>query len=76
MGKTQTALRHHLNQIPEAELVPQVPAHTKNDDFAVEVPSCKQFLDAAPLAHSGPQFSEKTTLTGSVAIARFSILCA
>lgn len=41
MGKTQTALRHHLNQIPEAELVPQVPPHTKNDDFAVEVPPCK-----------------------------------
>jgi hypothetical protein len=56
MGQAESAFGHHLDQIPEAELVAQVPAHTKDDYFTIEVTSSKQFLDAAQLAHLGPQF--------------------
>src|SRR5450631_2287854 len=51
MRKVQSALRHHLDQIAEAELVAQVPAHAKDDHLAVEVPPSKQFLNAIQFAH-------------------------
>src|SRR5580692_12080124 len=51
MRKVQSALRHHLDQIAEAELVAQVPAHAQNDHLAVEMPSPKQLLDAIQFAH-------------------------
>src|SRR5271170_7766471 len=31
MGKTQHAFSHHLDQVPEAELVAQVPANAQDD---------------------------------------------
>jgi len=51
MSKVQSALRHHLDQIAEAELVAQVPAHAQDDHFAVEMPPAKQLLDAIQFAH-------------------------
>ena len=51
MRKTQSALGHHLDQIPKAEFVPQVPAHAQDDHLTVEVPPCKQLFNAAQLAH-------------------------
>src|ERR1017187_9874898 len=41
MRKVQSALRHHLDQIAEAELVAQIPAHAQDDHLAVEVPPSK-----------------------------------
>src|ERR1700730_8899861 len=48
MGQIESALRHHFDQIPEAELVVQVPAYAQDDHLTIEVPSCKQLLKAAP----------------------------
>jgi hypothetical protein len=47
MTKVQSALGNHLDQIAKAELVAQVPAHTQNDHFAVEVPPSKQLFHAS-----------------------------
>jgi len=35
MGQVQSALCHHFNEVPKAELVPQIPADTQNHDLAV-----------------------------------------
>ena len=51
MRKFQSALRHHLDQIAEAELVAQVPAHAQDDHLTVEMPSSKQLLDTIQFAH-------------------------
>src|SRR5665213_2912796 len=51
MRKVQSALRHHLDQIAEAELVAQVPAHAQDDHLAVEMPPSKQLLDTIQFAH-------------------------
>src|SRR5665213_2321880 len=45
MSKVQSALRHHLDQIAEAELVAQIPAHAQDNHLAVEMPPSKQLLD-------------------------------
>src|ERR1700742_4084904 len=44
MGQIESALGHHLDQIPETELVAQVPAHAQDDHLTIEVPPCKQLL--------------------------------
>ena len=51
MCKVQSAFRHHLDQIAEAELITQIPAHTQDAHLAVEVPPSKQFLNAIQFAH-------------------------
>jgi hypothetical protein len=62
MGKAQPALGHHLGQIPEAELVAQVPAHAQSDHLTVEVPPSKQLFYAAQLAHPGPSTLRKSNV--------------
>jgi len=52
MGKTQPAFRHHLHQVPEAELVAEVPADTHNDHLAVKVPPRKQLFHTPQLTQS------------------------
>ncbi|WP_409455290.1 hypothetical protein [Methylosinus sp. H3A] len=44
MGNRQAALRHHFHEVSEAELVSQIPAHTENDDFAVEMASFEKIV--------------------------------
>lgn len=51
MGQRQTPFCHYLHEIPQTELVTQLPANTQNDHLAVEVTACKQFLQALRLAH-------------------------
>jgi len=41
VGKIESAFRHNLDQIAEAELVTQVPAHARDNHFTVKVPSYK-----------------------------------
>ena len=36
-----SALRHHLDQVPRAQFVAEIPAHAKHNDFPVEMPSPK-----------------------------------
>ncbi len=43
------ALSHHFDQVPKAKFVAQVPAHTKDDYLAVEVPPLKQLFGAVGL---------------------------
>jgi hypothetical protein len=42
MSQRQTPLGHHLDQIAQAELVAQVPAHTQNDDLPIKMPPIEQ----------------------------------
>jgi hypothetical protein len=51
MREQQSAFRHHLDQIAEAELVAQIPPHAQDDHLAVKVPPSKQLLDALQFAH-------------------------
>ena len=63
MRKTQSALGHHLDQIPKAEFVPQVQAHAQDDYLVVEVPPCKQLFNAAQLVHQSVlSFPKKITV--------------
>jgi len=54
MSKMQSALRHHLGQIAEAELVTQIRPHAKDDHLAIEVPPSKQLLNVVQFAHRRP----------------------
>jgi hypothetical protein len=63
MGQIQSALGHHFDQIPEAELVAQVPAYAQDDHLTIEVPPGKQLLKAAQLAHHPSSDSRKTHCT-------------
>lgn len=47
-----SALRHHLDQVPRAQFVSEIPAHAKHNDFRVEMPSPKQ----------NPMLSSSTTI--------------
>lgn len=61
VGHRQTALRHHLRQIPEAELEAETPIHTQHDDLAIKVTALEQFLQTQelvivmPSAHRNPE---------------------
>lgn len=46
MGQIESALGHHFDQIPEAELVAQIPAYAQDDHLTIEMPPCKQLLKA------------------------------
>src|SRR6266702_3422122 len=44
-------LSHHLDKIPQAKLVAQVPANTQKDDLAIEMPPIEQLVQALQLTH-------------------------
>jgi hypothetical protein len=56
MREFNPALGHHLDQISKAEFEPKVPAHTKNDDFPVEMAAIEEFFRAGP-ANSDSEIS-------------------
>src|SRR5271163_4920092 len=62
MGQIKSALGHHFDQIPEAELVAQVPAYAQDDHLTIGVPPCEQLLKTAQLAHHPSSASRKTTV--------------
>jgi hypothetical protein len=41
MNKGQATFRHHLYQIPEAQLEAKIPPHTQDDDLPFKVPPFK-----------------------------------
>lgn len=45
-----SALRHHLDRVPRAQFVAEIPAHAKHNDFPIEMPALKQ----SQCSHSGP----------------------
>jgi hypothetical protein len=47
----EVPLGDHPDRIAQAELVAKVPAHTRNNDFPIEMPAIKQPLQSLPLAH-------------------------
>src|SRR6516165_4985836 len=46
------SVRHHDDQISEAQFEPRVPADTQDDDLSVEMPSLEQCFDWNKLLHS------------------------
>jgi Integrase core domain len=62
MGQIESAFGHDFDQIPQAELVAQVPAYAQDDHLPIEVPPCKQLLKAAQLAPHPSPASRKTTV--------------
>ena len=62
------AFRHHLDQVAQAQLEPEVPAHTQNDDIPVEMSTSEQFFQVLQLVHmltshgSGRQLSRPSRL--------------
>jgi hypothetical protein len=40
------AFCHHLNEIPETQLEPEIPSNAKNDDFPVEMAAYEKLFDA------------------------------
>jgi hypothetical protein len=45
MAHRDPSIRHHDDEIPQAQFEARVPAHAQNDDLSVEVPSLKQIFD-------------------------------
>jgi len=44
----QRSFRHHLDQVPRAQFVSEVPAHAKHNDFPVEMPPLEQIQRSHP----------------------------
>src|ERR1700681_2856412 len=63
MGQNESALGHHFDQIPEAEIVAQIPAYAQDDHLTIEMPPCKQLLKAVQLPHHPSSDSRKTTVS-------------
>jgi hypothetical protein len=53
MSQRQAALGHHLHQVTQAELEPEIPPHAQQDDLAVEVSTREQLFQALQLVHGG-----------------------
>ncbi|CAB3810168.1 hypothetical protein LMG28688_07166 [Paraburkholderia caffeinitolerans] len=51
VGQRQAAFGHDLDKIAQTELVAQIPAYAKDDDFAVEMTAVEQPLQIFQLAH-------------------------
>src|SRR5260370_5161845 len=47
----EPAFGHHLHEITKAEFVPQIPAHTKDDDLPVEMAAFEKIIN---VQHAGP----------------------
>ena len=62
MGQIESALGHHFDQLPEAELVAQILAYAQDDHLTIEMPPRKQLLKAAQLAHDPSSDSRRTTV--------------
>jgi hypothetical protein len=63
MSKVQSALRHHLDQITQAEFVAQVPSHAQDNNLPIKVPPANSPLvrSSLPMQLDPPQVS---TLAG------------
>jgi len=48
MRQRQSAFRHHLHQVSQAQFESTIPAHAQNNHRAVEVPAFEQLVDALP----------------------------
>jgi hypothetical protein len=42
----QPAFGHHLDEVSKTQFVPQIPAHTENDDLPVEMMALEKFIQA------------------------------
>src|SRR5580700_3280189 len=49
----QAAFRHHLHQVPEAELEAQVPPHAQDNDLTIKVATLEQLIQSQELSHCG-----------------------
>src|SRR5580698_2852612 len=59
-ASVHSALRHHLDQVPRAQFVSEIPAPAKHYDFPIEMPSLEQIQRSHPgsLSPSIPIASE------------------
>src|SRR6202047_3870260 len=53
MAQSDASLRHHLDEVTEAQFKCDVPSHTQNDDLLVKVPSLEQILCRGRCRHPG-----------------------
>src|SRR5216684_1677385 len=67
MRHRQAALGHHLHQVSQAQLESKIPAHAQDDDFAVEVATLEQLLQALQLAHCRPSVSSAASIADLIA---------
>src|ERR1700732_2733245 len=67
MRHRQAALGHHLHQVTQTDLEPEIPPNAQDDDFAVEVATLEQLLHDLQLAHCRPQLVQHTNLADPTA---------
>src|SRR5260221_425276 len=67
MRHRQAALGHHLHQVSQAQLESKIPAHAQDDDFAVEVATLEQLLQALQLYHCRPSASSAASIADRIA---------
>src|SRR5712672_2802767 len=67
MRHRQATLGHHLHQVTQTDLEPEIPPNAQDDDFAVEVATLEQLLHDLQLAHCRPQLVQHTNLADPTA---------
>src|SRR5258705_12512376 len=55
-----SAFCHHLDQIPQTELVAKVPTYAQQDHLTIKVSTCKQCLRSIPSTHPPTQLPQIT----------------
>src|SRR6516225_7323338 len=53
MAQSDASLRHHLDEVTEAQFKCDIPSHTQNDDLLVKMPSLEQILCRGRFRHPG-----------------------
>jgi hypothetical protein len=79
VSQGKAALAHHLHQVAQAQLEPQIPAHAEHNHLSVEVTTSEQFLhalrpghraalhrSAISIADQGAPFAPEPNIAGSV----------
>src|ERR1700731_1153396 len=60
VSKLQSTFCHHLDEIPEAELITKVPTYAQQDHLTIEVPTRKHCLRSFPITHPSTKLSKIT----------------
>jgi hypothetical protein len=60
VSKLQSTFCHHLDKIPEAELITKVPTYAQQDHLTIEVPTRKHCLRSFPITHTSTKLPKIT----------------
>ena len=68
MGKLQSTLGYHFDQVTQTELVAEIPAHTEVDHVPIEVPTRNNRSMPLCVITVAPQLSKDDTLPATCSL--------